>query len=117
MFTSFSPYCRIRLRGVASVESSKRAPSRHTLSSLLSPFCRRAPVSIVFCERISASVWRARHGDVVEAPCNVGIFIVAASVPVPVEDDHVVELEPLGAVRGREQEPPLRTSQISTPLV
>ena len=57
-----------------------------------------------------------RHGDVVEAP--LGVFVLAVRWPVPaaVENDHVVEFEPLRAVRRQEQQAGLAFSGVAAPL-
>jgi len=44
------------------------------------------------------------------------VLASAEAVPAAVEDDHVVELQPLGPVRGQQQQPVLASAGVAAPL-
>lgn len=56
------------------------------------------------------------HGDVEQAARRVGVLALGSLVPASVQDDDVVELQPLRPMRGRQQQAALVASGILRPF-
>ena len=54
-----------------------------------------------------------RHRNVEQAAGGVGILISGRAIPAAVQDGHMVELQPLCAVRGQQQEPALLAPRLA----
>ena len=66
---------------------------------------------------MSVRVSRARvMANVVQPPRRFVVFAALVASPSTVEDDHVIELEPLGPVCACEQQPALLPAKVSAPL-
>ena len=58
----------------------------------------------------------ARHGDVIEAARRVRVLVASRPAPAAVQHDDVIELQPLGAVRGHQQQTALAATNLPSPL-
>ena len=58
----------------------------------------------------------ARHGDVIETAWRVRVIAASRPVPAAVQHDDVIELQPLGAVGGQQEQSVLAPPDFPSPL-
>ena len=58
----------------------------------------------------------ARHGDVIETAWRVRVLVDSRPLPAAVQHDDVIELQPLGTVRGHQQQTALAATDFPSPL-